>query len=416
MKKATTLTLILLSHFSVVSAQNPPALTTNAAAYNFALSIIGNFNAGRRFEETNQGLATGSLGNMTLPSDYANLTSAQKALYIINAERTCRNGIQYSSGKAALLPFQGVETNLNDVSQAHANWLVAQNKFDHCGDPSFGTDCSSVFSSPTKRIQGHSAIKDGWERTEENIGIVLSSDPNSVVFSVANEKIIFDMIYRNAPNWAHRANFLRTFMDNFGATAQEGFIGVGEKKAAGYNPFNSAGMTAGKVLVYQMYDPAANATNSFSILSTNIDSSKCYRIVAKHNNKALTVVNNSQSLGAAIVQATAANLSSQKWILVPTSDGYYKIKSLLTGQAMDIRWGVARQGARVNQWTYDVSSKSQEWKLIPSSNGCFQIINRNSKHALSVPIFLNTENFQLVQLNTLSQANQLWQLVEVSAN
>ena len=416
MKKLYSIAIILLSHFSATFSQTPPALTANAPAYNFALSIAENFNAGRRYEETNQGLAAGSLGNITLPSDYPNLTLAQKALYIINAERTCRNGIQYSSGKVVLLPFQGVETNLTEVSQAHANWLVAQNKFDHCGDPTFGTDCSSIYSSPTKRIQGRSEIKDGWERTEENIGIVLSSDPNSVVFSVANEKIIFDMIFRNAPNWAHRLNFLQAFVDNYGATAQEGFIGVGEKKAAGYNPFNSAGMSAGKVLVYKMYDPKANANNPFSILSTSIDSSKCYRIVAKHNNKALTVVNGSQSLGSAIVQATTTNLSNQKWILVPTSGGYYKIKSLVSGQALDIRWGGIRQGARVNQWSNDMSSKSQEWKLVPSSNGCVQIINRNSGFALSVPIYLNTENFQLVQLNTLSYANQLWQLVEVSAN
>lgn len=416
MKKLFTLFVTLLSHFTVGFAQGLPSLTSNGPAYNFSLSIAENFNAGRRFEETNQNLTAGSLSNMTLPANYAALTLPQKALLIINAERTCRNGINYGSGAVVLMPLQAAETNMNTTAQAHADWLVSQNKFDHCGDPSFGTDCSTSFSSPTKRVQGSIVLKDGWQRNEENIGIILASDPNAVSFTLANEKIIFDMIYRNAPNWAHRLNFLRPLIDNFGATGNEGFLGIGEKKRAGYNPFSTPGIMAGKVVVYQIYDPIANATNPFSFTPSSTDTVKCYQLMAKHSNKALAVANASQVNGSAIVQSTLSNATHQKWYLVPTSDGYFQLKAVHSGRVLDIRWGGTRQGARVNQWASTATSRSQEWKLEPLNNGYSRLVNRQSGLALSVPIYSVLDNLQLVQLNGASYANQDWQLIEVAPN
>ena len=126
MQRVKIFTLLLFSHFSVVFSQKPPVLTTNAPAYNYAISIAENFNAGRRFEETNKGLVVGSLGNMVLPANYSALTLAQKALFLINAERTCRNGVNYGSGALVVRPLQAVETNLSQIAQTHADWLVAQ--------------------------------------------------------------------------------------------------------------------------------------------------------------------------------------------------------------------------------------------------------------------------------------------------
>lgn len=414
MQKIQFFTLLFLSHFSVAFSQKPPVLTTNAPAYNYTLSIAENFNAGRRFEETNKGLPVGSLGNMVLPANYSSLTLAQKALVLINAERTCRNGINYGFGALVVRPFQAVENTLSQVAQAHAEWLVAQNKFDHCGNPAFGTGCSVAFSSPTQRIQGQPQLVDGWERNSENIGFSIASDPNSLSISMANEVTIFNMIFRNGPNWAHRDNFLQELTDNFGTTGQEGFLGVGEKKAANYNPFNTAGMTVGKVLVYEVYDPKLGANNAFSVLTIPTDTVKCYRIIAKHSNKVMCVVGGATAAGSAIAQCVFSNLANQKWKIVPTTNGYVQLKALHSGQAMDVRWGGLRQGTRINQWQNDPTSKSQEWKLEPAGNGYFKIINRNSGQALTVPIGSDIENLQLVQLQNTPHNSQLWQIVEVS--
>lgn len=416
MQKFIFFTLLLLSQFSVVFAQKPPVLKTNSTAYNTALSVAANFNAGRRFEETNLGLPLGTLGTMTLPTNYSALTVAQKALVLINLERRCRNGVNYGTGALVLKPFQAVEANLSQVSQAHADWLVAQNKYEHCGNPIFGTSCSGTNSSPVQRVQGNTNLKNGWERSSQNIGLSLASNGNSLSLTMSNEMSIFAMIYRDAPTWGHRDNFLQAYIDNTGIVGQEGFLGVGEKLAANYNPFNTSGMAYGKVMVYDIYDPIVNATNTFSAEPLTLDTAKYYRIVAKHSNKAMSVANSSISKGAAVVQTTIANLATQKWKIVPTSNGYSQLISLHSGQALDVRWGGIKQGTRINQWANTPSSSSQEWKIEPTSNGSVKIINRNSGQALTVPIGSNNENFQLVQLKSTNLYSQLWQLIEVSSD
>ncbi len=419
MKKIYVVALLFCSHFSVIFGQKPPVLTANAIGYNFNLSIEENFNAGRRYEEQNKGLSTNSLGHLVLPTNFATLPLAQRALVLVNAERVCRNGINYGTGNLVVKPFQTVETNLSQVSQAHAEWLVAQNKFDHCGNPALGTGCGGVSSTPSQRIQGNTTLLGGWEKNSENIGLGISNDPNSPTFTLLNEVTIFNMIYRNAPAWVHRDNFLQELTDNFGAVGQEGFLGVGEKKAANYNPLNTAGVTHGGVVVYQIYDAKATATNAFSFYSAARDSmvrdsSKVYKIVAKHNSKVIGLVEPSSATGKAIVQAVFTNLATQKWQFVPTTDGYFQLISQQSGQALDVRWGGTRQGVRINQWAKNTVSKSQEWKLEAASNGAFKIINRNSGLALSVPNASNLENLQLVQLKKADFYSQLWDIVETS--
>jgi Ricin-type beta-trefoil lectin domain-like len=416
MKYISFILLFLSLHLSVISAQKPPVLTANAPAYNFAMSLAENFNIGRRFEELNKNLPVGSLGNMVLSTDFSTRSSSQKAFFLINSERICRNNANYGSGALVIKPLQGVETNLTETAQMHADWLVAQNKLDHCGNPIFGTACGVTNSSPTQRIQGNVKLINGWERNTENIGLSLSDAPNSQVLTLANEKTIYEMFYRNAPNWVHRDNFLQVVTDNYGEVGSEGFLGVGETQAANYNPINAPNQAYGKVLVYSIYDPKTTATNAFSVQSTGFDSSKCYQIIAKHSGKALTVVKGSQTIGAAIIQATLTNLLSQKWKIIATNNGYYELKVLHSGQSLDVKWGGKRTGTQLNQWTSNAASKSQEWQLVPISNGYFKIINRNSGLILSVPIYSLNNNLQLTQLNENSFSNQLWQVIEVPIN
>jgi hypothetical protein len=423
MKQISFLFLAFYYFFTPILAQKPPVLTTNAPDYDYALSVAENFNKGRRFEELDKNLPVNSLGNMVLPADFATRPVPQRALLLINAERSCRNNANYGSGALVVKPLQGAETNLSETTQRHADWLVAQNKFDHCGDPIFGTTCSGTNSSASQRIQGNTKLINGWERNTENIGLVLSEAVDAQNMLLANEKMVFEMIYRNAPNWIHRDNFMQVVTDNLGEAGNEGFLGVGEKLGANYNPVNAPNQTYGKVIVYAIYDPKATATNAFSVVNSAItsttfviDSSKYYQIIAKHSNKALTVAKASQTIGAAVVQAALANVANQKWKIVPTTNGFYRLKSLNSGLSLDIRWGVKRQGARLQQWANQATSQSQEWEIVAVSNGYFKIVNRNSGFNLSVPIYSTLNDMSIVQLNELSYSEQLWKIVEVPQN
>ena len=271
-KFTTTLALMLMCLCSAF-AQTPPNPTAdmnpgNYTAYNSLLSIAANFNAGRRFEETNKGLTTNILGTMTLPSNYSSMTLAQKTIFIVNAERACRNTVNYGSGALTVKPIYGIETNLSSVAQGHADWMMANNAFEHCGDPALrisGSGCTSGKSSVGDRIQSNNTIKNGWESWGENIGYSVSSGAST--FSTLNEQTIFDMLYQDAGSaWGHRVNFLKQYSDNYGPSGNEAFIGVAEKISTvgtGYQ-----GWAYGKVIVYDFYDPQSTASNAFTFSAT----------------------------------------------------------------------------------------------------------------------------------------------------
>lgn len=252
------------------TAQTPPNLTADMnpgsyTAYNSGLSIAANFNAGRRFEETNKGLAANTLGNMTLPSGYSAMTLAQKTIFIVNAERACRNTVNYGSGALSVKPMYGVETHLSDVSQGHADWMMSSNTFDHCGNPAMGSSCSGGKSSMSNRIQSNATLINSWQGISENIGYSVSSGVST--FPTLNEQIIFDMMYQDAGSaWGHRVNFLQQFTDNYGAAGNEGFIGVAEKLSTPGTGYQS--WAYGKVIVYNFYDPQGGATNAFTFSAT----------------------------------------------------------------------------------------------------------------------------------------------------
>lgn len=413
MKSIFILSSCLLAHFSFVFAQKPPVLTINGPVYSFSRSVADNFNAGRRFEETNKGLAVGTLGTLILPADFLTRPLALRALFLVNAERNCRNGVDYGTGILSVKPFQAVETSLSETAQSHANWLVAQNKLDHCGDPIYGTNCSAIYSSPSQRIQGRAKLTNGWERNSENIGLSMANTPNDVALVMANEKTIYEMLYRNGTNWVHRDNFLQTLTENYGDADNEGFLGVGERQAANFNPLSIPNSSQGKVLVYQIFDPKIDALNPFSFQTTALDSSKHYHIIAKHSGKALGISKALQTVGAAVIQSNLTDSTHQKWQIIPTTDGFYQLKAVHSGLVMDSRWGSAKQGTRLNQWTIQATSRSQEWQLLPAANGTYRIVNRHSSLNLSVPIYSLSDNMQLVQLNNAGYASQLWEIVAV---
>ena len=181
-----------------------------------------------------------------------------------------------------------------------------------------------------------------------------------------------------------------------------------------FNPLSIPNSSQGKVLVYQVFDPKIDVTNAFSFLTTALDSSKNYHIIAKHSGKALGISKALQTAGAAVVQSNLTDLAHQKWQIIPISNGFYQLKAVHSGLVIDSRWGSQKQGTRLNQWTSQANSQSQEWQLLPASNGAYYIVNRQSGLNLSVPIYSLLENMSLVLLNNSGYASQLWEIVEVN--
>lgn len=232
--KVTLLSIALLFIYIQLSAQcaiGDPS--TNISDYNTALSIEDNFNNARRWEEMNRGLTTNCLGNMVAPSGgWGSLTSEGIIFYIHNSEREARG----------LLPLTGVETNLSDVSQNHSTWQAQNGVFSHSGDPALGTsrtyttctDCGTSVSgsSPSQRINSNASLINKWQYVSENLYLAVNTAFN---FPAPEAKSMYNFMYKDASSaWGHRHAILHEYINNWGDTGNEGFIGVGISIAANF--------------------------------------------------------------------------------------------------------------------------------------------------------------------------------------
>ncbi|GAB4038164.1 hypothetical protein GCM10028809_55590 [Spirosoma gilvum] len=224
------------------------------------------FNKGRRAEETQLGLATNSLGNLTLPSSYATLSDNQRALYLINAERAARAGINYGSGAVLGKPLEGVETALDNTAQAHADYLYNNNLFTHTG--SGGTTPSQRIEAtyPTNCLQRNGAGQYTMSRSEN----IYFACGGSATYAV--EQAIFNWLYRDSgASWGHReatliqnvdANGNTGYIDDRGATGNEGFLGMGVTTGSSYT---ACGSNPVRLVVLNIADPSSDATCSFAV-------------------------------------------------------------------------------------------------------------------------------------------------------
>lgn len=68
--------------------------------------------------------------------------------------------------------------------------------------------------------------------------------------------------------------------------------------------------------------------------------------------------------GNKIIQYEYHGKSNQRWFVVPTDNGYFRIVSALSGKAMCVKDASAEENAPVIQWTYEGSDTNDEWIFV----------------------------------------------------
>ncbi|MEZ4984909.1 MAG: hypothetical protein R2795_07715 [Saprospiraceae bacterium] len=269
-----TVALTVLLDMGTILAQcsigNPT--TDNPTLFTNSMSIEANFTAARRWEETNRGLTPNCLGNFDAPSGgWSGMSYDEIVFYIHNEERVDRG----------LLPFHGIETGLDAISQAHTDWMMANDVFSHTGNPALGTGasfrtCPNNFqfgSSIQQRIESDPDLDNCWDTWAENISASVApfnySFPNFVAASV------YDFLYVDGAccGWGHRENVLMNLADNWGDNGTEGFLGVGVTTGSNYAvyDFSCDSYTSAILLCVNYYDPKSSCSNfSFSLLPADI--------------------------------------------------------------------------------------------------------------------------------------------------
>ncbi|RCR70111.1 hypothetical protein DUE52_07030 [Larkinella punicea] len=264
------------------NAQSPTNLTTNitltaptetdfgpSAFFSSTVQIIAAFNTARRAEETQLGLPANSLGNLTLPANYATFSPNDRALYLINQERIARSGVTYPGTTAVLgLPMEATESALINTAQTHAAFMVANNVFSHTGAGGSGPFDRVEATYPASCLSGM-----GYS---ENIYVACTSSPSTPTFLV--EQAIFNWLYRDtAAGWGHRKAVLiqntdiytspplQGYVNDHGSASSEGFLGIGiASTPVGSYSASCSGSFAGHVVVMNIADPTADASCTFN--------------------------------------------------------------------------------------------------------------------------------------------------------
>ncbi len=92
----------------------------------------------------------------------------------------------------------------------------------------------------------------------------------------------------------------------------------------------------------------------------------------------------SSANGTPIVIGSASGLDNDKWALIPTDSGYYRITCKSTKSVMAVSGASLSAGAAIVEFTFG-SGKNDQWMPMSAGNGLYYFINRLSGLCLNVP-------------------------------
>lgn len=99
-------------------------------------------------------------------------------------------------------------------------------------------------------------------------------------------------------------------------------------------------------------------------LTKNEDNTYSIQCVATEKFVDLTADADVTKNGNSIIQYEYHGDSNQRWFIVPTDNGYFRIMSLLSGKAMCVKDASTAESAAVIQWTYEGDDTNDEWRFV----------------------------------------------------
>ena len=202
--------------------------------------ILTAFNRARRQENAQLGVFLPDMPNPGAATWNA-MIPAERALWLINQERIARN----------IPPLHGLETNVTQVAQAWAEWLVQNDKWGHTADG----------RTPKDRLNDKPAINacHDFLGVSENLWAFGTTDPAGAPLPI--ERAVYDWMYDDSSSaWGHRHAILwKSYTENSGPTDREGFLGIGHARGP-YTLNTSQGPRPypyGDVVVMNIFDPCS---------------------------------------------------------------------------------------------------------------------------------------------------------------
>ncbi len=132
---------------------------------------------------------------------------------------------------------------------------------------------------------------------------------------------------------------------------------------------------------YAVRPPVVAAIPSNSNMGLSFGS--VYKIVNVNSHKAIEVKNYNRENNAEICQWDFHGGDNQLWKMEDAGNGFFYIKSVLTGKNLEVYGFSTENGGRLTQWD-NTSAKNQQWEMQRSTDGSYFIKNRNSGKIVSI--------------------------------
>lgn len=134
-----------------------------------------------------------------------------------------------------------------------------------------------------------------------------------------------------------------------------------------------------------------------------------FTIKNQWSNMNLAATNNTAA--SQLAQATVANVALQKWMLVPTLDGYTKVQNVSSGFAMELNGAALADNTTILQKT-SANIDAQKWAIEPLPDSSWRLINKASGKVVQTST--QTNGALAIQLKWLSTRNQQWALTNIA--
>ncbi|SDC26761.1 Ricin-type beta-trefoil lectin domain-like [Paenibacillus sp. UNCCL117] len=144
--------------------------------------------------------------------------------------------------------------------------------------------------------------------------------------------------------------------------------------------------------------------------SNNVYNNNLFMLVNK-NGKAMDLIGGGQNNGSVINQwSYDYNGPNQRWSIVPTGNGYFRMVSVVNGKYAAVQGNSASNGAQLVSMPYEDGNAYQQWHFVDIGNGWFKIVNVGSGKVLDVDGNSLADNAKMQQWEWTGAEGQYWRI------
>lgn len=197
-----------------------------------------------------------------------------------------------------------------------------------------------------------------------------------------------DQFFRGLSNFARWNNLWNNYSTWFNNNCADAWNNRNTEYNVTWDDISSPTPTTGDLLSMETESPMVlRQVAQIQDMAVPFTFSGNYELLNARSNMALTVSGGSTANDAAVVQEPYTGASDQLWTLTATSGGYYQIKNVNSGLALNVGGNFSQsfqEGAKVIQYTPEAAGgeDNDEWMPILNSNGTYTFFNLNSEQAL----------------------------------